>query len=94
MLPGKRNLFHFGLASLISGFLLAAQLFSPNPLSSLHTVHVEMLLFALVNTAGSAAADFLQQDCTKSELLVLTFLEVCQYPSTFQKWVIPDQHPG
>lgn len=70
----------------MSGFLRAAQLFSPNPWSSLHTVHVEMLLFALVNTAVSTAADFLQQDCTKglSELHVLTFLEVCQYPSGFQ----------
>lgn len=29
MLPGKLNLFHFGLASLISGFVQAAQLFSP-----------------------------------------------------------------
>lgn len=96
MLPGKLNLFHFGLVSLISGFLWAAQLFSPNPLSSLHTVHVEMLWFALVNTATSVAADFLQQDFTKSlsELGLLTFLKVRQYPSGFQEWVVPNQHPG
>lgn len=85
MLPGKRNLFHSELASLIGGFLRAAQLFSPNPLSCLHTARVDMLLFALVNTAASGAAEFLQQDFTKSlsELRVLTSLEVSQYPSGF-----------
>ena len=38
----------FWLASLISGFLKATQLFIPNPLSSLHTLHVEMLLLSLL----------------------------------------------
>lgn len=78
MLPGKLNLFHLGLASLISGFLRATQLFRLNPLSSLHTVHVEMLLVALANTAPRAADGFPQQDFTKS------LSEVCQHTSGFQ----------
>ena len=51
----------FWLASQISGFL---PIF-PNPLSSLHIVHVEMLLLSLLNIALSSAVVFLPTDFTK-----------------------------
>ncbi len=44
---------------------MATQLFSPNPLSSLRIVRVEMLLLSLLNIAVSSAVDFLRYDFTK-----------------------------
>ncbi len=41
----------FRLASLISYFLKATRLFSPNPLSFLRIVRVEMILLSLLNIA-------------------------------------------
>ena len=58
MLSSKLKLFFPQLASLISGFLKATQLFSPNPLSSPHTAHVEMLSLSLSNIAVSPTIDF------------------------------------
>ena len=46
------------LASLISGFLKATQEFSPNPLSSVNSLHVEMLLLSLLNIAMSSTVFF------------------------------------
>jgi len=54
------------LASLISGLLRATKLFSPNPLSSLRIVRVEMLLLSLLNIALSYTVVFLRLDFTKS----------------------------
>lgn len=42
--PQKTEACFFWVASLISCFLRAAQLFSPNPLGSLHIIHVDLLL--------------------------------------------------
>jgi len=58
MLPSK-------LKPLICGFLKGPQLFSPNPLSSLHIVRVEMLLLSLLNTPVSSTVAFLRYDLTK-----------------------------
>jgi len=56
----------FQLASLISGFLKATQLFSPNPLSSLRIVRVKMLLLSLLNIpVSSTVVVFLRFDFTK-----------------------------
>ena len=60
----NRSLF-VRLASLVSGFLKATQLFSPSPLSSLHIVRVEMLLLSLLNIALHSTVTFLQFDFTK-----------------------------
>ena len=46
------------LVSLLSGFLKVTQLFSPNPLSSLCIVRVEMLLLSLLNKAVSSTVVF------------------------------------
>ena len=53
------------LASLISGFLKATQLFRPNPLSSLHIVRVEMLLLSLSSSREFCCFYFLRYDFTK-----------------------------
>lgn len=86
MLPGKLNLFHFRLASLISGFLRAAQLFTLNPLSSLHTVHVEMLLVALANTAP----ELLSHNRISPKVEV----KFASIRPGFKYTAVPIQHPG
>ena len=58
MLPSKLKPFSL-FVSLISGFVKATQLLSPNPLSSLYIVHVEMLLLLLLNIALSPTVVFL-----------------------------------
>ena len=65
MPPSKLRPF-FQVASVISGFLKASELFSPNPLSSLHIVHVEMLLLSILTIAlSSTVVVFLWFDFTK-----------------------------
>ena len=49
--PQQTEAVFFSFASLISGFLKATQLLSPNPLRSFHIVCVEMLLLSLFNIA-------------------------------------------
>ena len=56
------------LSSPISISLRTAQLFSFNPLSSLHIVWVEMVLLSLSNTAVSSIVDFVRFDLSKSDL--------------------------
>ena len=74
------------LASLISGFLKAPQLFGSNPLSSLHIVRVEMLLPSLLNTDVTSTVDFLRLDVTKhlNDLQSLSFKIFC-LPHFFHK---------
>lgn len=61
------------LASLISGFLQATQLFSPNLLTSLCIVHVEMLLLSLLYTALRSTGVFPQFDFSKCDLQARSF---------------------
>lgn len=54
------------LASLISGFLKATQLFSPDPLSSLHVLHVQMFPRPILNAALSLTKRL--SDCRSASL--------------------------
>ena len=56
--PTWNSNFFSQFASLIRGSLEATQLFSPNPLSSLRIVRVEMLLLSLSNMSVSSIVVF------------------------------------
>ena len=74
------------LASLISGFLKATQQFSPNPLSSVHTVEVEILLLSLLNIVSSTV-EFLRIKwfwIVQDFFLTYFFLEGDGSPLSFQ----------
>lgn len=53
------------LAQMFSGFHMATQLFSPNSLSSLWILHVEMLLLSPLDRSVRCAVDFWLCDYTK-----------------------------
>ena len=67
VLPNKLKPF-IQVSSLIIGFLKTTQLFSPNPLGSLHIVRVEMLLFSPLNIAVSSTFFFFLSDRDRSRL--------------------------
>lgn len=71
------------LASLISGFLKTTQLFSPRPLTSLHFVHVEMLLLSLINITLSSTVVFFYLCDRPSGSFRFSFSMVSQHTSTF-----------
>lgn len=87
----KRSLFFF-LASLISVFPKATQLFSSHALRSIGTAHVEMLSFSLLNISMSSAGYFVKYVFARTFLWPHLFLEDDGSPLSFQAliwcWIV------